>query len=47
MEIAARVGEGAADAIIAFKEGDEKLLQTQVRDHPDCPGNKARLIESI
>lgn len=44
MEIAARVGEAAADAIISFKEADEKLLRTQVRDHPDCPGNKARLV---
>ena len=40
-EMVAKLGAEATDAIINNKENDP-ALKSQIRDHPDCPGVKAR-----
>ena len=34
--------EEIAEQIIKAKQADEELKKTSIKDHPDCPGNKAR-----
>lgn len=39
-EIERKFGVEGANAIIDRKEGEEELRLTEIRDHPECPGNK-------
>ena len=40
-EIADKLGEAVANYVCEHKLNDQKLLETEVRDHPDAPGCEA------
>ena len=40
MEIAKQYGDAVAAAIIEHKLGSAELCESEVRFHPDCPGNE-------
>ena len=40
-EISDKLGEAVAEYVCTHKLNDPKLLETEVRDHPDAPGCEA------
>ena len=40
-ELARQYGESVAAAIVDYKLSSTELAETEVRWHPDCPGNEA------
>ena len=41
-EMVSKFGAEAAQDIKERKENDPKLRETEIRPHPECPGNEAR-----